>query len=217
MFNPVLTAMAFTVSADWRQRGTSFWKDSLGDSVAIESLNIVDKPHDLSAGSGIRSFDSEGNPTKDIEIIKDGVLQTFLHNQRTANKEKLEPTGNTFRSMGGQPSFTQPPANIFPNSLWVLPGEIPEDELIKDTKQGIIIHNFQGTVRNQNGIFSGIAKGAYLIENGEITKPVTGISISGNVFELLKNIQGIGKELHLTNAYALTPMMKFTGIKVSTK
>ena len=62
-----------------------------------------------------------------------------------------------------------------------------------------------------------MTKGAYLIEKGEITKPVTGISLSGNVFELLKDIQGIGKELHLANAYAKTPMMKFNGIKVSTK
>ncbi|MHA1461996.1 MAG: TldD/PmbA family protein [Candidatus Heimdallarchaeota archaeon] len=218
MFNPILICIAFAISADWRQRGISSWKDSLGDTVSIESLNVVDKPHDLSAGSGIGSFDAEGNPTKEIEIVKDGVLQTFLHNQRTANKEKLESTGNAFRSMGGgQPSFTQPPANIFPNSPWVLPGDITEDEMIKDTKQGIIAHNFQGTVRYQNGIFSGVAKGAYLIEKGEITKPVTGISLSGNVFELLKNIQGIGKELHLTNAYAKTPMMKFNGIKVSTK
>lgn len=217
IFSPILIVMALAVSADWRQRGTSFWKDSLGDTVAIESLNLVDKPYDLSAGSGICSFDYEGNPTKEIEIIKDGVLQTFLHNQRTANKEKLESTGNAYRSMGGKPNFTQPPASIFPNSPWVLPGDIPEDEMIKDTKHGLIIHNFQGTVRYQNGIFSGVAKGAYLIENGELSKPVTGISISGNVFELLNNIQGIGKELHLTNAYAKTPLMKFSGIRVSTK
>lgn len=217
MFNPILIVVAFAISADWRQRGISSWKDSLGDNVAIDTLNLVDKPHDLSAGTGISSFDYEGNPTKEIEIIKDGIIQTFLHNQRTANKEKLDSTGNAFRSMGGQPNFTQPPANIFPNSPWVLPGDISEDEMIKDIKQGIIIHNFQGTVRYQNGIFSGVAKGAYLIEKGEITKPVTGISLSGNVFDLLKNIQGIGKELHLTNSYAKTPMMKFGGIKISTK
>ena len=217
MFSPFLIVMAFAISADWRQRGISSWKDSLGDKIAIDSLNLTDKPFDLGAGSGVRAFDSEGNPTKEIEIVKDGVLQTFIHNQRTANKEKLESTGNAVRSMGGQPDFTQAPGNIFPNSPWVHPGDVSEEEMIQDTKRGIIVHNYQGTVRYQNGIFSGVAKGAYLIENGEITKPVTGISISGNVFELLHKIQAIGKELHLTSSYAMTPIMKFDDIKISTK
>ena len=79
------------------------------------------------------------------------------------------------------------------------------------------MHNYQGTLRQQNGIFSGVAKGAYLIENGEIVKPITGISISGNVFDLLNNISGIGKEYHLGGAWLTTPIMRFEGIKISTK
>ena len=217
MFSPIILVMALAVSGDWRQRGVSSWKDSLGDKVANESLQFVDRPFDIAGGSGIASFDEEGNPTKDIEIIKDGVLQTFLHNQRTANKEKLESTGNAFRSLGGMPSFTQPPSNIFPNSPWILPGDTSEEEMIRDTDYGIIVHNYQGTIRHENGIFSGVAKGAYLIEKGEITKPITGVSLSGNVFDVLNNIEAIGKEVHLTSAYAMTPMMKINGIKVSTK
>jgi len=91
-----------------------------------------------------------------------------------------------------------------------------DEELIAETKKGILVHNYQGTVRYQNGIFSGVAKGAHLIENGEIVKPVTGVSISGNVFEILNNISGIGKEYHQTN-FVRTPWMKFEGIRISTK
>lgn len=217
MMNPVGFVLALAVSADWRQRGTSFWKDRLADKVADERLQLVDKPFDLSGGGGIKSFDAEGNPTKDIDIVKDGVLQTFLHNQQTANKEKLKPTGNATRSFGANPSFTQKPSMILPNSPWILAGDMTEDEMIADTKKGLIVHNYTGTVRFQNGIFSGVAKGAYLIEDGEITVPVTGVSISGNVFDLVNNISGISKEYHLANGYLTTPMMKFDGIKVSTK
>ncbi len=215
MLNPIALVTCLAASADWRQRGTSFWKDKLADKVANENFQLTDKPHDLSGGGGVAAFDDEGNPTKDIEIVKDGILQTFLHNQQTANKENLEPTGNATRAFGAGPPFTQKPNNILPNSPWILAGDMSEKEMIADTKKGLIVHNFAGTVRYQNGIFSGVAKGAYLIEDGEITIPVTGISISGNVFELINNISGVGKEYHLAGALT-TPLMKFEGIKVST-
>jgi len=217
MMNPIGMVVGLSVSADWRQRGTSFWKDRLADKVADENFQLVDKPFDLSGGGGVKAFDDEGNPTKDTDIVKDGVLQTFLHNQQTANKEKLKPTGNATRSFGANPSFTQKPSFILPNSPLILAGDMSEEEMIADTKKGLIVHNYTGTVRYQNGIFSGVAKGAYLIEDGEITIPVAGISISGNVFDLINNISGIGKEYHLASGYLTTPMMKFNGIKVSTK
>ncbi|MHA1243850.1 MAG: TldD/PmbA family protein [Candidatus Heimdallarchaeota archaeon] len=216
MISPITIAVGLAVSADWRQRGMSFWKDKLGDTVADERFNFVDKPHNLEGGAGIAAFDDEGVASKEHEIIKDGVLQTFLHNTRTANKENLESTGNAVRSMGGQPSFAQKPTNIFPHSPWIQTGDMSDEELIAETKKGILVHNYQGTVRYQNGIFSGVAKGAHLIENGEIVKPVTGVSISGNVFEILNNISGIGKEYHQTN-FVRTPWMKFEGIRISTK
>jgi PmbA protein len=218
MFNPVGIIIALAVSADWQQRGRSFWKDRLADNVTDTKFNIVDKPHDLNGGAGIQSFDAEGNPTKELEIIKDGVLQLFLHNQRTANKENLESTGNANRGLGGGgPSYTNKPTGSFPNSPWILAGDMSEDELIADTKKGIIIESYTGTLRQTNGIFSGVVKGAKLIENGEIVKPITGVSISGNVFELLNNISGIGKEYHLANAYLTTPYIRFEGIKFSTQ
>ncbi|MFW9923902.1 MAG: TldD/PmbA family protein [Candidatus Thorarchaeota archaeon] len=217
MLNPIGIVIALAVSADWRQRGISFWKDKLADKVADERLNFYDKPFDISGGAGVRQFDDEGNVTNEIAIIKDGVLQTFLHNQRTANKENLKSTGNAQRGGGGGPAFQQLPNGIFPNNSWIAPGDMSEEEMIAETKKGIIVHSFTGTVRQQNGIFSGVAKGAYLIENGEIVSPVTGVSISGNVFEIINQITGIGKELKLTGNLLNTPIMKFEGIKISTK
>ncbi|MHA1211316.1 MAG: TldD/PmbA family protein [Candidatus Heimdallarchaeota archaeon] len=217
MFNPIGIVTSLAASADWRQRGISFWKDKLGDKVANDSFNFVDRPYDLKGGNGVRAFDDECSPTQELEIVKDGVLQTFLHNVRTANKENLESTGNATRAFGAQPNFSQKPANIMPNSPWILAGDMSEEEMIQETKKGIIVHNYQGTVRYQNGIFSGVAKGAHLIENGEIVKPITGVSISGNVFDILNNISGIGKEYHLANGWVTTPFMKFEGIRISTK
>jgi len=215
MVNPVTIVTALAASGDWQQRGISFWKDKLGDKVADERFTLIDKPHDLEGGGGIKAFDDEGVPTNDLTIVKDGELQAFMHNTRTANKENLVSTGNATRSFGPPPVFSQKPTNILPNSPWILAGDMSDEELIAETKKGILVHNYQGTVRYQNGIFSGVAKGAQLIENGEIVKPITGVSISGNVFDILNNISGIGKEYHQTN-YVRAPWMKFEGIRIST-
>ncbi|NHJ84905.1 MAG: TldD/PmbA family protein [Asgard group archaeon] len=217
MFNPILIVAALASSADWRQMGRSFWKDKLADKVTSSNFNFVDKPHDLCGGAGVRAFDDEGNQTSELEIVKDGILQTFLHNQRTANKENLKSTGNAIRGLGNLASFMQTPDTIMPNSPWIMAGDVSEEEMIQNTRRGIIIHNYQGTCRYENGIFSGVAKGAYLIENGEITQPITGVSIAGNVFDLLNNIKAIGKEYHLANGILKTPIMQFEGIKISTK
>ncbi|MBD3189675.1 MAG: hypothetical protein GF308_03480 [Candidatus Heimdallarchaeota archaeon] len=217
MLNPVVLTIAFALSGENQQKGSSFWKDKLADKVASEHFTMIDKPHNIQGATGVKPFDDEGNATRQLELIKDGVLQMFVHNQKTANKENLEPTGNAVRSLGGgMPKFAVPPTSIFPNSPWVQPGDMTEEELIEDTKKGIILHNYQGTLRNENGLFSGVAKGAYLIEDGEIKYPVTGVSIAGNVFEIINNITGIGNELHLA-AVVRTPLIRYKGIKISTK
>ena len=217
IFNPIAIVLGLTTSADWRQRGISFWRDKLADKVAAENFQLIDKPHDLQGGAGVRPFDDEGTPTNELPIIQDGILQTFLHNIRTANKENLESTGHAMRGLGNQATFTQKPTNAFFNSPWILAGDVSKEEMIQETRKGLIIHNYQGTVRHQNGIFSGVAKGAHLIENGEITKPVTGVSISGNVFDLINNIRAIGKEYHLASGFLTTPIIQFDGIRISTK
>jgi PmbA protein len=217
MVSPILMVMSLAVSADSRQRGSSFWKDKLAAQVTDERINLKDQPHDLSGGTGTIVFDDEGTATQELDIITDGILQQFLHNQRTANKEDLESTGNATRKFGAGATFATEPQYILPNSPTLLPGEITEEEMIEDTRKGLIFDNYQGTIRYQNGIFSGVIKGAYLIENGEITKPVTGISIAGNVFEIINNLRSLGKELHLVSGYARTPKAMFDGIRVSTK
>ncbi|MEA2071204.1 MAG: TldD/PmbA family protein [Asgard group archaeon] len=215
MFNPIGVVIGLAVSADRQQRGTSFWKDKLAAKVIDEKITFIDKPHDLQGGHGVRIFDDEGTATQETEIIKNGVLQTFLHDQRTAAKEGLTSTGNALRQ-GAQP-FMQPPLVIFPNSPWIKAGDMSKEELIETTKKGLIINNYQGTLRPENGVFSGVAKGAYFIENGEIVKPVTGISISGNVFDILNKVTGVGKDYHLANNHFRTPIVRFSGITISTK
>jgi PmbA protein len=61
-------------------------------------------------------------------------------------------------------------------------------------KKGIIISRFSGNVNPVNGDFSGVVKGGKLVENGSVLYPVKDVMVAGNVFEALKNLNGVSKE-----------------------
>ncbi|MHA1417232.1 MAG: metallopeptidase TldD-related protein, partial [Candidatus Heimdallarchaeaceae archaeon] len=110
-----------------------------------------------------------------------------------------------------------PPNNIFPNVPVIKPGDTKYDEMIEDIKEGIVFEYFAGSQRSENGIFSGVAKGAQLIKNGEITTPLTNVTIAGNVFDVLKNIVSLSKTTKKVNGYLETPYIKTKGINISSQ
>ncbi|MHA1304186.1 MAG: TldD/PmbA family protein [Candidatus Heimdallarchaeaceae archaeon] len=215
VFNPIFIVMGLTVAADNVQRNRSFWKDKIADTVAIEGFNLVDDSYTLNSG-GARVFDDEGTPTQRTSIIKDGMLESFIFDQTTANRASTQSTGHSYRGQGGI-RFMNPPNFIFPNAPLIKPGSFHLDELIEDTKLAIIFEYFSGSSRPENGMFSGVAKGAQLIKDGAIEKPLTNVSISGNVFNLLLNIEGMSKEVKLVNGFLSTPTIKAKGINISTQ
>ena len=216
IFNPLMIVIANSIGADNVQQNRSMWKDRLADQVAVESLNIVDDPHNIQSGSNVRSFDDEGTPTKSNSIIKDGILENFLFDELRASRVGAVSTGNCWRGFGGT-RFVNPPNLIFPNAPSILPGGLKTEELLEDVKEGIIFDRFSGSFQSENGIYSGIAKGAQLIQNGEITKPITNVTIGSNVFETLMNIVGIGKDIELINGFLRAPLIKAKGINVATQ
>ena len=129
---------------------------------------------------------------------------------------KAVSTGNSWRTLGGT-RFMNPPSNIFPNVPIIQPGNQSFDELLEDVKLGITFEYFSGSFRAENGIFSGVAKGAQMIRDGELAEPLMNVSIGGNIFEMLMNIEGMTKDLELSNGYMLTPKIKASGINISTQ
>jgi PmbA protein len=191
IFNPLMIVIGSSVSADNVQQNRSMWKDKLADTVAVDSLNIDDDPLNIQGGGNVRSFDDEGTPTSVNSI-------------------------NCWRSFGGT-RYVSPPSMIFPNAPSIKPGSMSTEELIEDVKEGIIFDRFSGSFQTENGIYSGVTKGAQLIKNGEITTPVTNVTIGGNVFEVLMNIVGIGKDIQLIDGYLRTPLIKVKGVNIATQ
>jgi PmbA protein len=103
-----------------------------------------------------------------------------------------------------------------PSTVFVKPGDDSLENLIRDTKQGILIKRFSGNVDHQSGDFSGIVKGGYLIENGKLTTPLLGTMIAGNLFQCINNISGITSDTEdLINIVA--PAIRVEGVTVTSE
>ena len=160
------------------ESGLSFLAGKLNKKLG--DFNLIDDGR-FEGGVGSSSFDSEGVPTQRTEIIKEGVLKTYLHNNSTATKYKTKTTANA--------GLISPnPTNI------ILEGNMGKPF---DIKKGIYITNTWYT-RFQNyatGDFSTIPRdGIFMIENGEITNPIKNIRISENILNMLKNIKLFSKD-----------------------
>ncbi len=210
--NPIFNVIGYAITADNVQQNRSMWKDKIGDQVAIDNLSVIDDSHNPLRGFGVKSFDDEGNPTKTTSIIKNGILENFLFDELHANRADTSSTGNSMRR-----GFTSPPNMIYPNAPFIVSGNMNRDTLIGEVDEGIIFDRFSGSVQAPNGIFSGVVKGAQLIKNGEITDTLSNVTIGGNIFDVLKNITGIGKEIDLINGYITSPMIRAENISIKIK
>lgn len=188
----LLQTFASTLSAENVQKGLSLFEGKLEEKVAVDDLTLIDDPF-MKEGFRSTPFDSEGYPTRRKEIIKDGILTTYLYNLKAAARDGVESTGNAFR--GSHKSSV----GIAPTNLYIEPGNNSLGRLKKREKETLMITDITGLHAGANqvsGDFSLSAEG-FLLEDGEIVKPVEQITVSGNFIELLKDVIGIGDDLEM--------------------
>lgn len=161
-------------------RGTSYLKNKMGEQLFGEKINIIDNPH-IVRGLASKPFDAEGVANEQRDIIKDGVLQTWLLDMRSANQLGLQTTGHATRGAGSPPSPSS-------SNLYMENGDVPAAELIAGIKQGLYVNETFGMgVNYTNGDYS-MGAGGFWIENGEITYPVAEITLAGNLLEMFQQI-----------------------------
>jgi PmbA protein len=185
-FASLVSAYTTVISADTAQKGLSLLSGKLGEKIASVHFTLLDAPLYPDRES---PFDSEGVATYDKAVIENGVFKTFLHNLKTAAKDGVKSTGN---ASGGYRS----PIRVSPRNLYVKPGEISHDELIKKAGDGLYITSLGGLHSGTNSVsgdFSVLAEG-FVIENGELTRPVEQITVAGNFFEVIKDVEAVADE-----------------------
>lgn len=176
-------------SGDAVLKGKSFLQGKEGKQVSSPLVTIVDDgvmPGEL----GSSPFDGEGIPTSRTALIKDGMLQGFLHNSYTAQKMGVESTGNSVRS-----SYKSTP-EVGITNFYIQQGSMTVSELLQDITRGFYITDVMGmhTANPISGNFSVGASG-FLIEQGQLTQPVKGVAIAGNLQEFLLNIDAAADDL----------------------
>jgi PmbA protein len=169
----LVSHMLGAISGSAIARNTSFLKDERGQRIFREQVNIIDDPLRL-RGLSSRPFDGEGLPTRTRNIIRDGVLQEWTLDLRSARKLGLAPTGQAARGLGSPPSPST-------TNVYMLAGRDAPEDMIKSLTRGLLVTEFIGsTINPVTGDYSRGASG-YWIEHGEIAYPVSGITVAGNL------------------------------------
>ena len=186
LFDPLAFAdlaalTAIFSSAFYVESGFSFLKGKLGKQVASPAVTLYDSGN-IPGGFGSIPFDDEGVPTRTTEIIKEGTLNTYLHNTSTAKKYLVKTTANAGL------------INPAPHNVILQPGTLSKDDIISDAKSALYITNIWYT-RFQNymtGDFSTIPRDAILlIRNGTVVGSLKNIRISENLEALLKKVTAV--------------------------
>ena len=178
--------------------GTSIWRDKLGKEVAAPNFTLSLAPHDPAVILP-QQFTSDGYLTEDFDLIRDGVLESFVAGIYVANKAGCPRSKNTATGWLVMPA-----------------GDKPLDELISGVKDGLFVYRFSGGHPANNGDFSGVAKNSFRIKDGKITDAVSETMISGNLADMLFRFEGASSE-RVSNGYSVLPFAAFSGITVSGK
>lgn len=191
-----LNIISRMVNAEAVQKGKSLLVGKLGQKVAAGCMTLVDDAT-RTEGTACFPFDDEGVPVHCQPIIKEGVLNSYLHNTYTAAREGINSTGNASRA-----SFRSLPA-VGSSNLVLLPGEKSTAALMDGINKGLYITEVMGmhTVNPISGDYSVGASGI-MIEKGCLTFPVRGITIAGNIMDLLQSIDGVGSDMRFYGSRA---------------
>jgi len=176
----LLGHLAGAISGTSVARGTSFLKDRMGTEIFAPHVSVMDDPH---RRRGLRSkpFDGEGVANARRSLIDKGVLASWLLDCASARQLGLATTGHAARGTGGPPS---PSAT----NLYMEAGALSRQALIADIRQGFYVTELMGM--GVNGVTGDYSRGAagFWIENGEITFPVSEVTIAGNLKDMFRNL-----------------------------
>ena len=179
-------AVGHGLEADFIRKGTSLFAGKLGEKVASELVTVIDDGTVANA-RGSLNVDDEGNPGERKVLIEKGVLKGYLYDHLNARLTGQRSTGS-----GRRQSFRHAPLPRMTNT-YLAQGDATPDEIVGGVRKGLYCRQFGGgQVDISNGNFVFEISEAYLIEDGEITKPVRGAMLIGVGPEALKNVSQVG-------------------------
>lgn len=176
------------LEADLVQKQLSVYAGKIGQKVASELVTVVDDAT-LPGKYGSLTFDDEGNPGQKTVLIENGILKDYMYDYLTAKKEGRASTGN-----GRRESYRDRPIPRMTNTF-IAPGQSDPEDIIRSVEKGFFVKKMGGgQVNTTNGDFVFDVTEGYLIENGTVTEPVRGATLTGNGPEVLQMIDMVGND-----------------------
>jgi TldD protein len=184
-------AIGHTFEADFNRKNISIFSGQFGKKICSSNIDIVDDGT-VEYACGAINFDDEGVESQKTYIVKNGVLESYLHDRISAKFYGVKSTGN-----GRRQSFRYAPLPRM-RVTYMEQGCTPEADIIASVKQGIYVDNFtNGQVQIGAGDFTFFVKTGYLIEDGKLTQPVKDINIIGNGPKALADVAMVGDNLKI--------------------
>ncbi|MCB1868239.1 MAG: metalloprotease PmbA [Gammaproteobacteria bacterium] len=191
----LLRGLTRAISGSALYRRSSFLLDHLDQQIFPEFVRIRENPL-LRKGPASAPFDSEGVATAPKDLVRDGILRSYLLSSYSARKLNMETTGNG----GGV------------RNLSIDSGELDLAGLLKRMDCGLLVSELMGSGLNMvTGDYSRGAAG-FWVENGEIQYPVEEITIAGNMKQMFAGLQAVATDVDRrggiqTGSWLLGPMM----------
>ncbi|MDJ0681386.1 MAG: TldD/PmbA family protein [Xenococcaceae cyanobacterium MO_167.B52] len=164
---------------------------TLGKPLGIKELNVTDDAT-LPNLPGTMKYDDEGVLGQRKYLIKEGVLTQRLHSRETAGKMHENPTGNARAIRANYPPIVRM------TNTAIEPGNSTFDEMLEGIEEGVYAVRMLGGQTNGE-MFTFAAAEGYMIRDGKIAEPVSDVTLSGNVFQTLQDIEAIGNDTIYTN------------------
>ncbi|MHB9057001.1 MAG: TldD/PmbA family protein [Paludibacteraceae bacterium] len=191
MLSPLINA----IYGSSLQQKKSFLLGKLGEKIGSTKFTLIDEPHILKA-RGSRYFDAEGVATERRPVFENGVLKTCFIDNYNAKKMNMAPTISS------------------PSLLVMETGDKDLNGLVAEIDNGILVTGFNGGNSNSStGDFSFGIEG-FLVENGKMTTPVSGMNVTGNMIKLWISLVETGNDPRLTSSWRI-PSLVFEGVDFS--
>jgi PmbA protein len=196
------------VNAENVLKGKSFLVGKLEQEIASDKVTVLDDAL-LPRGVHRAPVDDEGTLCCATVVIEGGVLKSYLHNAYTASRMGAENTGNAVRG-----SFASLP-RVGGSNFYLVPGEHILEELFEWCERGLYVIEVIGmhTADPISGDFSVGVEGMW-IDGGNAAYPVRGVTVAGNMKDLLRNVSAVGNDLKFNSRYG-APSFLVSGLAVS--
>jgi PmbA protein len=203
-----LAGLSYGVNGELAAKNSTFLTGRINEKISSDLLTVWDDAL-LPRGVGSCLFDAEGIPTQRKKVFEKGVLKTFLHNSYSARKMKTFSTGNASRGYDSLP-------RISALNFYLENGKSDPKDIIRSVNKGFYVTDLAGFGMNiVTGDYSQMAEGLW-IENGELTFPVSQVTIAGTIMDMLKGIEMVGNDLVFRGSIS-SPTLKFSEMVVSGK